>query len=622
MKRILSNLLMAALIVMMLAGSIVTASADEPAAVSIEASDIDLQLSLICSQAEKMKQTDGLVRWFYSVTDFDHDGNLEFTAAAQHPQDRSTNLKVWEVSADRKALSECSLDLEEDESFPDILTDTADTYHNTETDTWSYVLNDNIVISNTEVYAVKTAVSMKDGVMRYDPFAIEHTVVDNNNYRNVSHTDMNGINISPEQFNAAAGNVFAGAERSNTAFEWLKADDLSTLSRLTDSYAVFNGVKEPTEFFPVPKPAALEDPAATPVPAVTPAPNMTPVPAPVPAPIPAPAPAPQPVQPAFLSITKNPTNENKKVGGTATFVACSNIYDSLNWTFVSPSGGEYSPANFVAGSTASVSGEYSTTISVSKLEDWMNGWGAYCTFYYQGQTARTSTAYIYINGSPAPAPAPAPVPVPDGGTFYGSVVDWNYSSVSVNLDGTTVAAIPWDICTVSGDIYIGAPATVMWNGTTTKGLNYTYCSITGSQSTSQPTYGSMSGTASEGGGGYAIRLVDGTEVFADSWICNVSGTFYNGAPCTVYYTGALSSGSVYKVDIYGSYDMPSSSQTYVAEPAFSDYYMVTGTEVIAASDGTITYVDPDGSWSSMYADGSFEYYDASSGQSGGGIIYD
>ena len=212
--------------------------------------------------------------------------------------------------------------------------------------------------------------------------------------------------------------------------------------------------------------------------------------------------------------------------------------------------------------------------------------------------------------------------MPDGGTFYGSVVDWNYSSVSVNLDGTTVAAIPWDICTVSGDIYIGAPATVMWNGTTTKGLNYTYCSITGSQSTPQPTYGSMSGTASEGGGGYAIRLVDGTEVFADSWICNVSGTFYNGAPCTVYYTGALSTSSVYKVDIYGSYDMPSSSQTYVEEPTFSDYYMVTGTEVIAASDGTITYVDPDGSWSSMYADGSFEYYDASSGESGGGIIYD
>ena len=146
MKRILSNLLVAALVVLMTAGSLGTASAEQAAAVSIEASDIDLQLSLISSQAEKMKQTDGLVRWFYTVTDLDHDGNLEFVAAAQHPQDRSTNLKVWEVGADRKALTECRLDIDADESFPDLLTDTADTYHNTETDTWSYVLNDNIVL--------------------------------------------------------------------------------------------------------------------------------------------------------------------------------------------------------------------------------------------------------------------------------------------------------------------------------------------------------------------------------------------------------------------------------------------------------------------------------------------
>ena len=610
-KKSILSLLLAAAMLLSLAVCL-------PGAAFAESPEVDAQLELIYGQLPSLRQADGGLTWYYTVADLNHNGLLEFIAACQHPQDRSTNLKIWEVSADRKALTECSLDIEADESFPDILTDTADTYHNTQTDTWSYVLNDNIVLSNTEVYAVKTAVTMKDGVVRYNPFAIEHTVIDDNNFRSVSHTDMNGMAISPEQFNASASNALAGAERSNTAFEWLKNDDLSMISRLTDSYAVFTGAKAPTEFMPVPKPAALEDPAAAPSPAVTPVPNMTPVPAPIPTPVP----APQPAKPTFLSITKNPTNENKKVGGTATFVACSNIYDSLNWTFVSPNGGEYSPANFVAGSAASVSGEYSTTISVSRLEDWMNGWGAYCTFYYQGQTARTSTAYISISGAPAPAPAPAPVPVPDGGTFYGSVVDWNYSSVSVNLDGTTVAAIPWDICTVSGDIYIGAPATVMWNGTTTKGLNYTYCSITGSQPAPQPSYGSMSGTASEGGGGFAIRLVDGTEVFADAWICNVSGTFYNGAPCTVYYTDRPSTNTVYQVDIYGSYDTPSNSQTYVEQTYFNDYYLVDGTEVIEAADGTVTFIDPDGSWTSAYADGSWEYYDSVTGDFGGGMIYD
>ena len=618
MKRMIICFLVTVLAISLTLGGSGTALAEAPAAAASEASDIDVQLNLIYSQAEKLKQIDGEKIWYYSVTDLDHDGNLEFNAATQHPQDRSTNLKVWEVSADRTALTECSLDKDAEESFPDILTDTADTYHNVEKGTWSYVLNDNIVISDAEVYAIKTAVTLKDGILSYDAYAVEHTLVENNQ-RSVSHTDMNGFSISPDLYNASVANAFAGTERSNTAFDWFKAEELNSLGRLTDSYAVFSGVKEPTESFPVPKPAALDEPAATPAPTITPVPAAAPIPAVTPAPA-------QNTQPAFLSVTKNPTNENKKIGGTAVFVACSNIYESLSWTFVSPDGGEFTPASFVAGSAATISGEYSTTISVNKVEDWMNGWGAYCTFYYQGQTARTSTAYIYVSGEPAPAPAP--VPVPDGGTFYGSVVDWNYSSVSVRLDGTTIAAIPWDICVLSGDIYVGAPATVTWNGTTTKGLNYTYCSITGSQPAPQPTYGSMSGSASEGGGGFAITLIDGTQAFVDAWNCNVSGRFYNGAPCTAYYTGTPCSSSIYQVDIYGAYDTPidqggwAGSQYYANEPTFSDYYLPDGSEIIEAADGTVTVITADGSWSTAYTDGSWEYYDAATGETGGGMFYD
>ena len=618
MKRMIICFLVTVLAISLTLGGSGTALAEAPAAAASEASDIDVQLNLVYSQAEKLKQIDGEKIWYYSVTDLDHDGNLEFNAATQHPQDRSTNLKVWEVSADRTALTECSLDKDAEESFPDILTDTADTYHNVEKGTWSYVLNDNIVISDAEVYAIKTAVTLKDGILSYDAYAVEHTLVENNQ-RSVSHTDMNGFSISPDLYNASVANAFAGTERSNTAFDWFKAEELNSLGRLTDSYAVFSGVKEPTESFPVPKPAALDEPAATPAPTITPVPAAAPIPAVTPAPA-------QNTQPAFLSVTKNPTNENKKIGGTEVFVACSNIYESLSWTFVSPDGGEFTPASFVAGSAATISGEYSTTISVNKVEDWMNGWGAYCTFYYQGQTARTSTAYIYVSGEPAPAPAP--VPVPDGGTFYGSVVDWNYSSVSVRLDGTTIAAIPWDICVLSGDIYVGAPATVTWNGTTTKGLNYTYCSITGSQPAPQPTYGSMSGSASEGGGGFAITLIDGTQAFVDAWNCNVSGRFYNGAPCTAYYTGTPSSSSIYQVDIYGAYDTPidqggwAGSQYYANEPTFSDYYLPDGSEIIEAADGTVTVITADGSWSTAYTDGSWEYYDAATGETGGGMFYD
>ena len=128
---------------------------------------------------DKLQQPVGELPWFYAVTDLDHDGSLEFIAASQHPSDRSTNLKLWEVSKDRKALTECKVQKDEEESFPDIMTDSVDTFHVTATDTWNYLFYDNIVLSESEVYTSKSAFHLKDGVISYEAFAVEHTVVEN-----------------------------------------------------------------------------------------------------------------------------------------------------------------------------------------------------------------------------------------------------------------------------------------------------------------------------------------------------------------------------------------------------------------------------------------------------------
>ena len=554
-----------------------------------ELSDIDTQLKLIHDNMDKLQQPVGELPWFYVVTDLDHDGSLEFIAASQHPSDRSTNLKLWEVSTDRKALTECKVQKDEEESFPDIMTDSVDTFHVTATDTWNYLFYDNIVLSDTEIYTSKSAFRMKDGVMSYEAFAIEHTLVENGT-RHISYTNPDGDDISQAEYSSAGILAFDGAERSNTSFEWLTAEDAKSLTRLTDSYAVFMGVKKATENFPVPKPAALQAPEATPAPTATAAPAATPVPTPVPV-----------EQPMYLMITKNPTNENRKVGGTALFVACANVFDSLKWVMVDPHGLEYDPAQI-----SNVSGYYSTTLSVGNLTSDFNGWGAYCTFFYRGQTARTSTAYIYIQN-----PAPTPVPVPDGGVYYGSVADWNYSTVSIQIDNTTVVALPWDICSVSGEIYYGAPATAYWNGTTTKGLNFTYCEIKGSEPEPVPQYGSMSGYAHEGGGGFAINLANGTEVFVDAWNCNVSGEFYDGCSCVVYYIGSPTSSNIYQADIYGSASRSSYSEP---EDDVVVYETNDGTTIMEWSDGSSYVEGEDGSYFFIDTDGTWAYYDAATGE--------
>ena len=138
------------------------------AVVSADTSEIDAQLSLIYSQLDKLLVNDSQNTWYYTVADLDHNGKLEFIAASLHPQDRSTNLKIWTVNADGTGLTECGLNKDPDESFPDIMTDMADTFHDPATDTWYYLFYDNIILSNSEVYTIKTAVNLKDGAVSYD----------------------------------------------------------------------------------------------------------------------------------------------------------------------------------------------------------------------------------------------------------------------------------------------------------------------------------------------------------------------------------------------------------------------------------------------------------------------
>ena len=512
-KRILSILMTLVMLLSLAVSTGISASADNAVASPKD------QLKAISSQMGSLIQTDTENPWYYCVADLDHDGRLEFLAASLHPLDRSTNLKVWTVGADG-SLGACRLNKNDDESFPDIMTDTVDTYHVKDTDTWYYMVHDNVVISDSEVYTVKTAVNLKNGIISYDAYAVEHTVVTNGT-KNVTHTDMKGINISPDQYNDAGANAFAGADRSNTAFEWLTADKVTDLDRLTESYEVFLGTREPTETFPVPRPVALG--------------GTTPTPTPTPQPQPG---------PTYLMITKNPTNENRSAGGNAIFVACASAYDSLNWTFVSPDGGEYSPAGFVAGSGATIGGEYSTTITVYGLETWMNGWGAYCTFYFQGQTARTSTAYMYVQDTPTPPTPPTPV--------YGSMSGAAYSAgggYAINLQNGDQVYVDAGICKIEGQFYDGCSAIVYYDALPIANNIYS-CDIYGNQGLI--TSGSMSGTAYNAGGGYAINLDNGDQVYVDAWKCNVEGQFYDGCSAMVYYNDYPSSDNITSVDIWGN----------------------------------------------------------------------
>ena len=574
MKKILSAVLAVLMLLTVCAGALA-------APVQLSAADADAQIRFIYSKLSTMKQNEAKKAWSYAITDLDRNGQLELLAASEHDADHTTTLMVWEVNKSIDTMVKCVVKVEDGGSFPDIMSESADTFFDDKLDTWHYLFFDNIVLSDQEAYSLKCSVTMKDRSLSYDQYAVMHVVTNGGN-QTVTYTDMEGKPITEDQFNAAGVSAFPSQSRSGTNFDWFAYDEIS-LTRLSDSYAVFIGEKMPVKPAPTPKPAP---------------------------------------GPSFLMITKNPTNEVRSVGETAWFVAGANTWDSLTWTFVSPGGAEDSPEDFLAGSGASISGATGTTLAISKLESWMSGWGVYCTFRFQGQSARTSTAWITVNDAPQPTT----------NCMSGTVTDALMSTVTIALDnGTTVQPLR-DICSVSGDLNIGCRCDVYYQGSQPSTDNLTYVYIYGSSP--QPAYGSMggtitdasmnyftvaldgggslylsqqlanmvygsmtigcrcdvlyygdtptednvyevdvygtdppepeppeppepvsgsmSGTAYEGGGGYAIDLENGDQVYVDAWKCSVEGQFYDGCGAVVYYNDYPSSDNIYSATLFGN----------------------------------------------------------------------
>lgn len=574
MKKILSAVL-AVLMLMTVCASALAAP------VQLSSADADAQIRFIYSKLSTMKQNEAKKAWSYAITDLDRNGQLELLAASEHDADHSTTLMVWEVNKSIDTMVKCVVKVEDGGSFPDIMSENADTFFDDKLDTWHYLFFDNIVLSDQEAYSLKCSVTMKNRTLSYDQYAVMH-VVSEGGSQTVSYTDMEGKPITEDQFNTAGVSAFPSQNRSGTNFDWFAYDEIS-LTRLSDSYAVFIGEKMPVKPAPTPKPAP---------------------------------------GPSFLMITKNPTNEVRTVGETAWFVAGANTWDSLTWTFVSPGGAEDSPEDFLAGSGASINGANSTTLALNNLESWMSGWGVYCTFRFQGQSARTSTAWITVNDAPQPTT----------NCMSGTVTDALMSTVTIALDnGTTVQPLR-DICNVSGDLNIGCRCDVYYQGSQPSTDNLTYVYIYGN--TPQPSYGtmggtitdasmnyftvaldgggslylsqqlanmvygsmtigcrcdvlyygdyptednvyevdvygtdppepeppeppepvsgSMGGTAYEGGGGYAIDLENGDQVYVDGWKCNVEGQFYDGCGAVVYYYDYPSSDNIYSATLFGN----------------------------------------------------------------------
>ena len=418
------------------------------APVKADAQSVQTQAELISSNFSTFKQNDDDTVWSYAVTDLDHNGHLELLAASIQGSGRYTTLKVWEVGEDHKSFVACNVNAKEGDSFPDVIANSADTYYVSATDTWYYMFDDSTTVSATEVMSARCSVQMKSGNLSYTPYAYQQT-----EYRGslnvITFTDRTGRLLTPEDYNAAVADAFAGAQKFSTNFDWFLASEATDASRFSASYAIFSGDVVPVR---------AQEPSAA-----------------APASTPAPATASQ--QNSYLMVTKNPTNESRKPGDTALFVANANNWASVTWTFSAPSGGEYSAKSFASRfPKSSVSGESGATLSVKNVTAEMNGWSVYATFYSKsGQTARTNTAFLYVSENGGKT-----TPVSNG-SISGVVTNPMMSTVTISLSNGQSVQVPRGICSVVyGDLVTGCSCTVYYSGKTANSNNIYHVDIYGS----------------------------------------------------------------------------------------------------------------------------------------------
>ena len=322
------------------------------AADGIEQEGIGTQLKLISSSFHDYVQpTDG-APWFYTVTDLDHNGLLELLAYSRQNTVSGT-AKGWEINPAGAALRELKMP----QGLPNLMTDSAETIFDKEKDLWLYTVHSYVKAEGAEEYDVLSGFFLKSGTLENGVLAQRALRSENGQLRQ-SFYDKDKNEISEDAFYNYVRINYAGMQKTTTSFDWFTAPEADNLARFADSYAVFIGERTGN--------IGLRG-------------NQT------------------ALSSAYVTVTKNPTNETHKQGETAIFIANAGNYSSADWVFVSPSGETLNAQQFRARFPyAEVSGESGTTLTIKNVSSGMSAWGVYCSFTGGGQTTRTNIAYLYV----------------------------------------------------------------------------------------------------------------------------------------------------------------------------------------------------------------------------------
>ncbi|MCH4154657.1 MAG: hypothetical protein LKF32_08480 [Mageeibacillus sp.] len=176
--------------------------------------------------------------YFYAVTDLDNNGRYELVAAALQGTGLYTYANIFEVSEDKTSLVQATIDAPEGSSLPDIITCEWEGRSAGVNGPYYYVIPDTMRVGSDESYTFYYKTQYSNGTYTFELLASEHDVSDDNGKVTVTYGDQSDFEIDEEAFNTA---IDTGLDpvRSKLVIGWI---DSATIEASSDASVLRTGV--------------------------------------------------------------------------------------------------------------------------------------------------------------------------------------------------------------------------------------------------------------------------------------------------------------------------------------------------------------------------------------------
>ncbi len=151
-----------------------------------------------------------------AVADLDNNGRLELIVSRMGGSGVYTTSHCYEINETLDGLTECSLNLEEGQSEPDILSAATDVYRSEEGEFY-YIFHDYSRVDE-KYYDTIVALSLSEGMITTKPLAVQSE--DYESEEKLLYHDMEGNLLKEKEYLRIADEVFEDCIRAEAYFGW------------------------------------------------------------------------------------------------------------------------------------------------------------------------------------------------------------------------------------------------------------------------------------------------------------------------------------------------------------------------------------------------------------------